>query len=368
MGPGDSPRVAILIPTMNRPGFVLRQLTYYAQTGRHTVYVGDSSRQAEADRLAEGIASLSGRLRVVHLLLPGVNDFGAVLALCRAATEPYVAVIGDDDFFIPAALDQCAGFLDGHPDYASAHGKAVLLRIDQGREYGDVVGASRYPQRPAEEPSAQLRLTEYLHRYWTICFSVQRRTDYLDAVERTALVTDKSFRELVASCLAVVRGRSKELDCLYLIRQVHPGRYLLPDTYDWLTGEEWYPSYVQFARWLTTAVAERDSVSEEVASVAVKRALWGYLAAVLTRRAPTAAGTAPNGAVRRWARRVPLARTLWRLTGVFRAAPADPLALSALLRPSSPYHHDFMVIYRTVQTLPAHGGSNAAPGTDAAHA
>lgn len=366
----SGPTVGVLIPTLNRSTFVLRQLTYYADVGcAHSIYVGDSSGPEEAARLREGIARMSARLRVQYWHLPDATDYGAIAAVCREVREPYVAFTGDDDFFVPRALDRCAAFLEDHPDYASAHGKAILLRVDSGREYGEVVGASRYMQRPVEEESARLRVRELLGRYWTICFSVQRRDEYLAAVEETATIPDKAFRELLPSCLAVARGKAKELDCLYLIRQTHQGRYLLPDAYDWVTGASWHLSYVAFERRIAAAIARQDGIPLDVAAHVMKQAFWDYLSGVLVHDRSHRPRPKQEGVLRARARRIPLARAVWRALRSFRAANHDPLSLSELLHPSSPYHRDFMTVYCTVLSLPVEAATTTtAVRTDAAHA
>ena len=47
----DNLKVAILIPTMNRADFVIRQLQYYASVNcPHTIYIGDSSNQENSEK------------------------------------------------------------------------------------------------------------------------------------------------------------------------------------------------------------------------------------------------------------------------------------------------------------------------------
>ena len=49
-------KVAIIIPTMNRPVFLLRQLEFYELSDSlHPVYISDSSNEENAEKLKNGI-------------------------------------------------------------------------------------------------------------------------------------------------------------------------------------------------------------------------------------------------------------------------------------------------------------------------
>ena len=69
-------RVGIVIPTLNRPDFVIRQLAYYAAAGSGiALYVADSTEGEGFERVGRAVDSLPVSLSVVHLSLPGLNGW-----------------------------------------------------------------------------------------------------------------------------------------------------------------------------------------------------------------------------------------------------------------------------------------------------
>jgi hypothetical protein len=64
----ESPRVGIMIPTMNRADFLARELAYYGDVGsRNTIYVGDLSETSHADQTLKAIGGLKRRVNIVYL-------------------------------------------------------------------------------------------------------------------------------------------------------------------------------------------------------------------------------------------------------------------------------------------------------------
>lgn len=348
--------VGIVIPTMNRSEFLIRQLAYYADLGcKHTIYIGDSSADRHVKRIQEAIRILESRVRIVYVQLSGASDYQAISELLQRVQEPYAALVGDDDFLIPASLEKCARFLDAHPDYEAAHGVAILFVTGSACEYGEFLGSKGYPQRPVEHTSAHLRLVDLLHMYWPVSFSVQRVETYRVAADLVSRLPDKAFRELLTGCFSIIRGKAKELDCLYLVRQAHDQRYLLPDMYDWVTSPDWLPSYQIFRDCLAEELARQDGICMDEAEEVVKQAFWSYLAkGMMTRWQSRYAqnGSGLYSELRGLARRIPGLRSTWHKVRSFLPGEDNQMSLQALLRPSSPYHADFMPIYRAVVSPP----------------
>jgi len=348
--------VGIVIPTMNRPDFVVRQLAYYADVGyRHTVYVGDSSESIHVEQVAQAVRRLQSRINIVHIRLPGLNDLQAVRELLYCVREPYAAFVGDDDFLAPASLDRCARFLDAHPECSTSHGVATLCGLGSSGAHGDVTWCGRYAQRPVEQASARERLTDYLGSYFVTLFSVHRTQAFRRDMDAAAPVPDKAFRELLSCCLSIVRGKAKELECLYLIRQAHDQRYLLPDVYDWITSPDWLPSYRIFCDCLVGELARQDGISIAEAQEVVKQAFWSYLGQGLVRKWQARYAQDGRGLASRWrelAKRVPGVRKAWHTIRSFPTSRGNEISLERLRNPSSPYHADFISIYRAVTTPP----------------
>jgi hypothetical protein len=204
-----------------------------------------------------------------------------------------------------------------------------------------------------EQASARERLTDYLGSYFVTLFSVHRTQDFRREMDAAAPMPDKAFRELLPCCLSIVRGKAKEMKCLYLIRQAHDRRYLLPDVYDWVTSPNWLPSYQVFRDRLADELEQQDRIPLCEAREVVKQAFWSYLTRGLMKHWDWRYGKRRGKSASSWretARRIPGLRSAWHKARSFLPRRDHELSLEALLRSSSPYHEDFMPIYRTITT------------------
>jgi hypothetical protein len=149
------------------------------------------------------------------------------------------------------------------------------------------------------------------------------------------------FDELLPCCLSVILGKIKQLDGLYLIRQDHGKRIVLPTWFEWITNEAWYPSYSTFRDCLAEAIVLQDKINLEAARNIVSQAFKVYLAQCIPRNPP------------KWrsiAKQIPGARTIWHVFQLLRNKffNDQKYCLDSILKPDSPYYKDFMPIYEIV--------------------
>ena len=358
--------VAIVIPTMNRPDFLIRLLEYYADTGcNHSIYVGDSSDDSRAEPSEKAIKRLRNRLNISYQRCPGLNDMQTMSHLLNTAQEPFAAFIADDDFLVPTALEACAQYLEDHPKYSAAHGLAGLCDLQSSGPYGEVRSVGQYRQRALTGDTATNRLTDYLSNYFVTLFSVHRTEHFREEIAAAALMPDIAFRELLPCCLSVVRGNVAQLPCFYMVRQDHDQRYSLPDIFDWITHHDWLPSYEIFSDHLAQELVRQDQVSLNEANQVVKQAFWSYLVNVLSKKRNGPYAPHKNGLrsrSRSLARTIPLVAWGWKDLRSRLPGEENKLSLPALLRPSSPFHANFKPIYRSMTrslSENAQGNSNA---------
>ena len=352
--------ITLCVPTFNRPAFIERLLRYYAATGfRHWIFIGDSSDVEDAKRTQRAVASWEGRLQVRYEACPGLSSCAALEHLSRLVTTPYCAFLGDDDFLCPTTLDRCVEFLDANPDYGAAHGRAILFQLETAGPYGAMGTVGRYPLATLEAETGAARLKEFftvsLHALLNAVHRVESwRAMFRGVGSMKGVMNRNLFKdELMPTCVSVIRGKVKELDGLYLMRQAHD-TYHWPHVYDWLTDPDWFPSYEIFQRRLIEELMHRDRLSAEQARVAVRDAFWPYLAHVVTsaRRRERAGRRPAPSRLRTWAKRVPGLRRGWRAVRALLQRYWDADSLPALLRPSLADHADFMPFYLAVTTPP----------------
>jgi len=271
--------IAILIPTKNRAEFVIRQLHYYTSVrSQYPVYIGDSSNSEHSLKIQKAIEQMKGALTVHYFCKPEFNYCKTTIHLLSLVKEEYICMIGDDDFQIPSSLEKCAEFLDTHKDYASAHGNAVAIRIMNNAVYGKIGKIKDYPQPQCEQNSANDRVLNFFNQYYVSHFSVVRAEVMKKAWSRWAETPERSFsEEILDATLIVVMGKSKLLDCLSFIRQIHDQHYLLPNTFDWITSSGWDANYLAFQKIVTEEITKKDNISQDTAQASVREAFWSYL-------------------------------------------------------------------------------------------
>ena len=341
-------RVAILIPTMNRSEFIIRQLRYYASVkSPHPIYIGDASDKTHREKMEEEIRKLRREISVHYYHWPELNDRQTIKKLGETATESFCAYNGDDDFLIPNSLTICANFLRENPEYRTTQGKAILFLLEDCGAYGKIKTLGPYwLRKEANVVTGRERLLDFSKNYWVPQFSVHRTEEFVKDSEYYGSIQDKTFGELIHSYTFIIRGKTRFVDCLYLIRQAHDERYLLPDIYDWITSKSWYSSYKLFSNVLTQALIEVDNIDEEKARKLVKEAFWmrlenGFRAKFANNK---------NGFFMRMknvAKQVPCVRSAYNILR-FMCYPSKHLSLSVLLSKKSPYHKDFMPIYQSI--------------------
>jgi hypothetical protein len=141
-----------------------------------------------------------------------------------------------------------------------------------------------------------------------------------------------------------VLGKVGQVGGLYLVRQVHDQRYLLPDWFAWINNERWYGSYCYFRGQLVRAMCAQQSLSDETAGKVIDSAFQAYLGTMV------ASSSALPGRVREVARNFRLLRLIWTGWQILRERFSDGrvISLRSLLRPSSPYFADFAPVFQSV--------------------
>ncbi len=270
--------VGIIIPTLNRPDFVIRQLNYYASLNSpNTLYYSDSSNPENAKIIKDKIDKLRDKLNIVYMISPVGNSVMAIIQLLSSVQEKYVAFLGDDDYWIPDALNGCVEFLEKNPDYETAIAKSLTFKTEDNAVFGKIKEIHDYPRHSIEDDTASERLFSYLGPNLSAITAAVQRTDHLlkhyqDSVE----VKDANIRgEILPSCLMLITGKSKVIDKLGFIRQIHDSHFRLADMFDWIFADEnWYSSYTLLKNKVVAALMTKDNISQEKAEKVFKQSMW----------------------------------------------------------------------------------------------
>lgn len=275
----ETSQVTIVIPTLDRPDFVLRLLDYYCDNGfAGRILIGDSSGPAHFEPVKNRIAEIGSKLNAVHVPCAGLNTNAALARLNAMVETPYATFTGDDDYIVPAAMAQCVAFLNTHPDYIAAQGKGRAFELDRGGAFGQMRITGSYPMRGIDRKTAAYRLAWHMRGYTVTIFGIYRTPVWRKMWAMLGRIPDRAFgAELLPVCLSAVYGRIKLLNTLYLLRQGHPGTYHLAHPLDWFASPDWGPSYKIFLETLASEVARIDGTTKSDAESLVRGLFHEYL-------------------------------------------------------------------------------------------
>ncbi len=343
--------VGIIIPTKNRSSFIKRTLQYYASVHcRHTVYICDSSDRKHADSILKHIEKLNGLLNVIYNHYPDTGAAWAIRAGANCVQEPYAVVSGDDDLLVPDSLSMCEKFLADNPDYSSAHGNSIMVSVVEKAYTTDVLATWEYFLGDNELESAADRLEKYLKNYWVVQFSLQRTPAFQEAMDNIELLTDPSFTEILCNCVSVTHGKSKKIDVLYLIRQVHSQRGILKSGAEWVLSPEFQMSLKVFRQTLSHHLSQRDRIEAQYALGLVNGYFLSYLENSFrkTYTHPTRKRIMLNALKKLSGPIKPFLKLMYyRIRGLLPGV-SSAYYLPILLRSGSKFNKDFLPVYRSI--------------------
>ena len=219
-------KVAIIIPTMNRPDFILRHFEFYELINSpHPIYISDSSNEENAEKIKNGIKKFK-KLDIVYQWAPPGKDY--LYQLIPLIKEKYCIQIGDDDLIIPKTMSECADFLENNPDYATCAGKQINVRFreeDYNKSRG-LVGRATLPMgRSIEDEDMLVRVKNFWSDTNFICFAV-RRTEIETKIRNATKVFSlmEPLLEVILWSMLIVYGKAKIIDKVGYIMQISNNR------------------------------------------------------------------------------------------------------------------------------------------------
>jgi glycosyltransferase domain-containing protein len=358
--------LTVLVPTKNRPSFLTRLCSYYRERNLdHQLLIVDSSEPEQASENRRALELLEAGFKVEYKLYENEIGFLEKLNEALASVETPYAVLGaDDDLFVPDGLTRAVEFLEANQDYALAHGDALTFSLNTNEAWGKLENVWRYEQRTVDDESGVERLVNHFVNYSATWYSVHRTKQLRENLLAAKQVVDLLFVEMLPSGLSLIQGKAKKLGGLYMVRQSDTAKeYNTFDPFDWITNLNWASQYESFRNCLAEAVVLQDKIELEKARADIKRAFWSYLGKHLGLRWQSNYGhlnTGSQSALRQMAGGIPGARRLRATLRRLKKQQGNEISLQGLLNVSSPFHEDFMPIYR-VLTTPLAIGSNPTP-------
>lgn len=261
--------LSVILPTMNRVDFVIRQLKFYCLTGfKYKIYIADSSDIKEYKRLICEVSKL-GMDAVEVVRCESMTCYQATsYILDNYITTKYSVWIGDDDFLILDGIEKSIQFLENNDGYVCCHGKCYAVQTYNDKLYGKINQISRYYQAELHDEGLVERVLRYSECASVSLFAVHRTETFKAMYKGSKSIDDRTFSsEILPLFIGVAMGKYKEIDALSMIRHVHAGRYYMQPFMDWIFSGDWLMYYARFKDCFVEIVCEVDSeITKTVAS------------------------------------------------------------------------------------------------------
>jgi glycosyltransferase domain-containing protein len=275
--------ITILIPTMNRPDYLLRALTYYRVAGFDgCILIGDSSEGEAAERVREIAGRFGGeryRVRLFHYPR-SVTLLGVWRAMIAAVDTKYVTFAGDDDLQIPGGLRAGIAFLEKEPGYAGAKCMMVELWTGQKDPYGEIAGAFLTPFPDYDTDSAARRLFTYAQMTLSVQYGIYRTEVWRAAYDLVPEPYLPYFGEEFIPCAAcVVLGKLKSLPNFGTIQQVDGsgGVWKRQTMFDLIRAPEWPALSRLFQSRMAELLTKIERIVPEDAQRLTEQVLWWHV-------------------------------------------------------------------------------------------
>lgn len=353
-------KLTIVIPTCNRYPMLLRVLRYIDSVKPTLPILILDSSSDKPDVFRNALDELVQKYRMVWLHYENtISPTQKIKQGLEGVTTPCVVLWADDDFLIPASLIREVEFLEEHPDFDVVHGEAGIFTVAACGGVNEIESVSSYPQRSIIDETGAQRLIKHMQCYTTTFYSIHRTGNLR---RHFSLCAEHKFgwmwAEIFLSCLAVIDGKTRKTSYLHMFREVHAMKDSWnendgsKDFFDWIVSPYFFVRYEAFRDVLVAELVHVDEISVEDAREIVKQVFWGYLQKGLSQKYQQRYGhptTMMN--VKAALKRIYAAKSTWRFLQSLRTSP-EHISLSSLLNPHSPYHEDFMPIYRVVTSSP----------------
>lgn len=213
--------VTLLLPTVaHRKEFLRSTLDFLSVTMRGVqIVVSDHTEDGNQDAVSKIVGNYKQLDIVVEHHPASMHFLERLVACARVAKTPYVVVHADDDFMLPAAIDESVAFLDRNPDFVGCQGRTFFLKLRAPRSCAPKINRSM----TRAEKDAVSRIANQCANFTPTLYALTRREAFIE-VNHAALshTTNVVFWQYLSSCLLLAKGKLRVLDSLYYLRLDNP--------------------------------------------------------------------------------------------------------------------------------------------------
>lgn len=207
--------LTLVIPTYNRPQFLIRLLNYYASKNSQLQFlILDSSNEENRALNRQAVNGLGKHARYL--------DFSSSIPVATKLLEglkqvqtSFCAFCADDDLVFVEGLAEAQSFLKDHPAYVCVDG--IYLNFNpQGQDLHLVI---EYATKGMNADDAGARVFRLFQKYESIFYGVFRTRDAVKIFTGVSKNPSLHYQELFQATSALLLGKSHRLPVFYAARQ-----------------------------------------------------------------------------------------------------------------------------------------------------
>ena len=197
----------LIIPSYERPEYIKRLTKYWSEFNIN-VHILDGSK----DSISKSLNLPKSKLIKYHHLPTSIEK--RLLFAEQLITTPYSALLSDDEFFLPSAIESCINFLEKNPKYSTCTGRSISFNWKNNK----VVAGISYPghkgiDAPDEgmdisDNGSFIRMKKLMSNYQLICLWAISRSNVLKASLR-------AMGSINASCAGVAEIQNALISTSY---------------------------------------------------------------------------------------------------------------------------------------------------------
>lgn len=274
-------KLTIVIPTYNRQDYALRNMRYWSGS-EATVHILDGSEKTiEHERLKD----VADNIYYHHL---PVSIFERLEKVHGLVKTKYVALLADDEFYIPSAIEMSISELENDPELVACHGQAIgkllseSLIVHSSNVDNYILGCRKRKQDLAQGDPFERMITHMENYVPSSVYAVCRSNAWLPAI---ALACKRVF-----SCIHVLElqfelsisffGKIRSINELFLLRSAENPPNEKENTlhfHSWYMNPEFNTEVEDFLNITANALASVSEYDAKVIRKGLKMACKAYV-------------------------------------------------------------------------------------------
>ena len=271
-------QLTIVIPSFDRPDYVLRQMVYWAHRGPKIIIV-DGSEQ----KIGDGVLDLLSTAPNICYIASRDSYVNRVKQACDLVTTPYAMCLADDDLLLMEGLNQTIERLEDTPDTFACMGQIIGVDYEEARRLAYVFpyGSSLQGYEVRDEDAIS-RIRFALGRYRSAtAYAIYRASAFKEVwlgIDATHCLQATEYEHAIAT---YIEGRFSTVPFVYWLRSFEAGPVdSVPDGTSksryfaaWWRGEKYATEQMAFVDRLARRLELRTGMEQRNAGEAITEAV-----------------------------------------------------------------------------------------------